>query len=56
MTAAAARETRRIRLGSGVVVLPFQHHPIRVVEQAAMVSEALGRLGLGLDHVVKTGV
>ena len=38
MAAAAARETRQIRLGTGVVVLPFQHHPIRVVEQAAMVD------------------
>src|SRR5207302_3643537 len=36
MAAAAARETRRIRLGAGVVVLLFQHHPIRVAEQAAM--------------------
>src|SRR5689334_14973011 len=37
MAAAAARETRRIRLGAGVVVLPF-HHPVRVVEEAAMVD------------------
>ena len=48
MAAAAARETRRIRLGTGVVVLPFQHHPIRVVEQAAMVDcLSGGRLELG---------
>ena len=51
MAAAAARETRRIRLGSGVVVLPFQHHPIRVVEQAAMVDcLSGGRLDLGLGR------
>ena len=51
MAAAAARETRRIRLGTGVVVLPFQHHPIRVVEQAAMVDcLSDGRLELGLGR------
>lgn len=51
MAAAAARETRRIRLGAGVVVLPFQHHPIRVVEQAAMVDcLSGGRLELGLGR------
>jgi alkanesulfonate monooxygenase SsuD/methylene tetrahydromethanopterin reductase-like flavin-dependent oxidoreductase (luciferase family) len=38
MAAAAACETTRIRLGTGVVVLPFQPHPIRVVEQAAMMD------------------
>ena len=51
MAAAAARETRRIRLGAGVVVLPFQHHPIRVVEQATMVDcLSGGRLELGLGR------
>jgi alkanesulfonate monooxygenase SsuD/methylene tetrahydromethanopterin reductase-like flavin-dependent oxidoreductase (luciferase family) len=51
MAAAAARETRRIRLGAGVIVLPFQHHPIRVVEQAAMVDcLSNGRLDLGLGR------
>jgi len=51
MAAAAARETRRIRLGAGVVVLSFQHHPIRVVEQAAMVDcLSGGRLELGLGR------
>jgi alkanesulfonate monooxygenase SsuD/methylene tetrahydromethanopterin reductase-like flavin-dependent oxidoreductase (luciferase family) len=51
MAAAAARETRRIRLGAGVVVLPFQHHPIRVVEQAAMVDcLSNGRLELGFGR------
>jgi alkanesulfonate monooxygenase SsuD/methylene tetrahydromethanopterin reductase-like flavin-dependent oxidoreductase (luciferase family) len=51
MAAAAARETTRIRLGAGVVVLPFQHHPIRVVEQAAMVDcLSNGRLELGFGR------
>ena len=51
MAAAAARETRRIRLGAGVVVLPFQHHPIRVAEQAAMVDcLSHGRLELGFGR------
>jgi alkanesulfonate monooxygenase SsuD/methylene tetrahydromethanopterin reductase-like flavin-dependent oxidoreductase (luciferase family) len=51
MAAAAARETRRIRLGAGVVVLPFQHHPIRVAEQAAMVDGlSNGRLELGFGR------
>jgi len=51
MAAAAARETKRIRLGAGVVVLPFQHHPIRVAEQAAMVDcLSQGRLELGFGR------
>lgn len=51
MAAAAARETSRIRLGAGVVVLPFQHHPIRVVEQAAMMDcLSKGRLELGFGR------
>jgi alkanesulfonate monooxygenase SsuD/methylene tetrahydromethanopterin reductase-like flavin-dependent oxidoreductase (luciferase family) len=51
MAAAAARETRRIRLGAGVVVLPFQHHPIRVAEQVAMVDcLSNGRLELGFGR------
>jgi alkanesulfonate monooxygenase SsuD/methylene tetrahydromethanopterin reductase-like flavin-dependent oxidoreductase (luciferase family) len=50
MCAAAARETRRIRLGAGVVVLPF-HHPLRVAEQAAMVDcLSNGRLLLGVGR------
>ena len=40
--AAAARETKQIRLGAGVVVLPF-HHPVRAAEQAAMSSPASAR-------------
>jgi alkanesulfonate monooxygenase SsuD/methylene tetrahydromethanopterin reductase-like flavin-dependent oxidoreductase (luciferase family) len=51
MAAAAARETTHIRLGAGVVVLPFQHHPIRVAEQAAMVDcLSHGRLELGFGR------
>src|SRR5215210_4156033 len=50
MCAAAARETTRIRLGAGVVVLPL-HHPIRVAEQAAMVDcLSNGRLLLGIGR------
>ena len=50
MCAAAARETKRIRLGAGVVVLPF-HHPIQVAERAAMVDcLSGGRLLLGIGR------
>ncbi len=52
--AAAARETQRIRLGAGVVVLPF-HHPVRVAEQAAMVDcLSDGRLLLGIGRGYQT--
>ncbi len=45
--AAAARRTRRIRLGSAVVVLPFDH-PLRAAEDYAMVDVLSGgRLNLG---------
>ena len=48
--AAAARETKQIRLGAGVVVLPF-HHPVRAAEQAAMVDcLSGGRLLLGVGR------
>jgi alkanesulfonate monooxygenase SsuD/methylene tetrahydromethanopterin reductase-like flavin-dependent oxidoreductase (luciferase family) len=51
MAAAAAREPTRIRLGAGAVVLLFQHHPIRVAEQAAMVDcLSNGRLELGFGR------
>jgi alkanesulfonate monooxygenase SsuD/methylene tetrahydromethanopterin reductase-like flavin-dependent oxidoreductase (luciferase family) len=50
LCAAAARETSRIRLGAGVVVLPF-HHPVRVAEQAALVDcLSDGRLLLGIGR------
>ncbi len=46
--AAAAQRTRRIRLGSGVVVLPFDN-PMRVAEDYAMVDVISGgRLNLGV--------
>jgi len=46
--AAAAQRTRRIRLGAGVVVLPFDH-PLRVAEDYAMVDVlSAGRLNLGV--------
>jgi alkanesulfonate monooxygenase SsuD/methylene tetrahydromethanopterin reductase-like flavin-dependent oxidoreductase (luciferase family) len=45
--AAAAQRTRRIRLGSAVVVLPFDH-PLRAAEDYAMVDILSGgRLNLG---------
>ena len=45
--AAVASVTKRIRLGSGVLVLPF-NDPIRVAEEAAMVDLMCdGRLDLG---------
>jgi alkanesulfonate monooxygenase SsuD/methylene tetrahydromethanopterin reductase-like flavin-dependent oxidoreductase (luciferase family) len=48
LLAAAAQRTRRIRLGSGVVVLPFDH-PLRVAEDYAMVDVlSTGRLNLGV--------
>lgn len=48
LLAAAAQRTRRIRLGSGVVVLPFDH-PLRVAEDYAMVDVLSGgRLNLGV--------
>ncbi len=48
--AAAARETSRIKLGAGMVVLPF-HHPVRVAEQAALVDcLSDGRLLLGIGR------
>jgi alkanesulfonate monooxygenase SsuD/methylene tetrahydromethanopterin reductase-like flavin-dependent oxidoreductase (luciferase family) len=50
MCAAAARETTRLKLGAGVVILPF-NHPIRVAEQAALVDcLSNGRLLLGIGR------
>lgn len=46
--AAAAQRTRRIRLGAGVVVLPFDN-PLRTAEDYAMVDViSNGRLNLGV--------
>ncbi len=44
---ALSRLTKRIRLGFGVVVLPY-HHPVRVAERVAMVDHlSQGRVDLG---------
>jgi alkanesulfonate monooxygenase SsuD/methylene tetrahydromethanopterin reductase-like flavin-dependent oxidoreductase (luciferase family) len=44
---ALARQTKRIRLGFGVVILPY-HHPVRVAERVAMVDHlSNGRVDFG---------
>lgn len=44
---ALSRLTKRIRLGFGVVILPY-HHPVRVAERVAMVDHlSHGRVDLG---------
>jgi alkanesulfonate monooxygenase SsuD/methylene tetrahydromethanopterin reductase-like flavin-dependent oxidoreductase (luciferase family) len=59
---ALSRLTKRIRLGFGVVILPY-HHPVRVAERVAMVdhlsggrvefgtgrSAAYEQMGMGID-------
>src|SRR5579885_1602877 len=48
MAVRAARETRRVRLGTAVLVLPFWH-PLRVAEDIAMADQLTdGRLDVGV--------
>ncbi len=50
LAAAVARETRRVRLGTAVVIAPFAH-PVRIAEEFAMVDVLSGgRLEFGLGR------
>jgi natural product biosynthesis luciferase-like monooxygenase protein len=50
MLAALAQRTKKVRLGTSVVVLPL-HHPLQVAEQMAMVDlMSNGRLELGVGR------
>lgn len=50
MAAAAAMRTERVRIGTGIVIVPFQH-PLRLAEEASMVDVLSGgRLDLGLGR------
>lgn len=50
LAAALARETRRVRLGTSVVIAPFAH-PLRIAEEWAMVDILSGgRLDFGLGR------
>ncbi|HXH12429.1 MAG TPA: LLM class flavin-dependent oxidoreductase, partial [Alphaproteobacteria bacterium] len=50
LAAAIARSTRRMRIGTAIMVLPFQH-PLRLAEDAALVDVlSEGRLLLGLGR------
>jgi len=50
MCAAVAQKTKRIRLGTGISIIPF-HDPIRLAGQAAMVDVLSGgRLDLGVGR------
>ena len=53
---ALSRLTKNIRLGFGVVILPY-HHPIRVAERVAMVDHLSGGrvdLGTGRQRCLRT--
>jgi len=50
MSAYLAAHTRRLRLGAGVVVLPF-HNPIRVAEEMALIDQlSEGRVDFGVGR------
>src|SRR5216684_2982906 len=50
LAAAVARETRRVRIGTAVVIAPFAH-PVRIAEDWAMVDILSdGRLEFGLGR------
>jgi len=50
LAAAVARETRRVRIGTGVVIAPFAH-PVRIAEEFGMVDILSGgRLEFGLGR------
>src|SRR5713101_3893926 len=50
LAAAIARETRRVRIGTSVVIAPFEH-PLRIAEEWAMVDIlSNGRLEFGLGR------
>lgn len=55
ITAAIAARTKKIRIGSGVMLLPF-HNPVRVAEDGAtvdIISEGRFQLGVGTGYVVE---
>ena len=55
LAAAIAQRTKRIKIGTAVVLLPLQH-PVRVAEQAALVDcLSEGRLLLGVGRAYQPG-
>ena len=55
MAAAIAQRTKRIKIGTAVVLLPL-NHPVRVAEQAALVDcLSDGRLLLGVGRAYQPG-